>query len=257
MQQKMTSTMLPGFLHGGTGETTCMSIYLVVVVRALAAFILLLAITRALGKKQVAQLTFFEYVFGIGAGTIAGGLAEAIERPPGIATLALLTWGVAALVIQMVTMKSRTASKVVTGEPTVVIKNGQIQDETMTRLRYRFNELLSQLRQKDVFNVADVEFAILEPNGVLSVLKKSQVQNVTPSDLNLQTSYKGIPTEVVVDGNVIESNLQMVNLTKEWLIGELEKQNVRDVRDVAYASLDTSGSLYVDLKDGSHPGIKP
>ena len=108
------------------------------------------------------------------------------------------------------------------------------------------DDLTMQLREKEVFNIADVEFAVAEPNGELSILLKSQHQPLTPSDLNIPTQYQGIPSELVVDGQIIQQNLKQNNLTRDWLIQQLAAKGVNNVKKVTLASLDSQGNLYVD-----------
>ena len=119
-------------------------------------------------------------------------------------------------------------------------------ERNMAANHYQITELLEELRGKGVFNPADVEFAILETSGNLSVLKKAQAQPVTPENLNIPTRYEGVPTEVVQEGQVIIQNLKQLNLDEKWLVNELRKQDITDLKQVVYASLDTEGNLYVD-----------
>ena len=106
--------------------------------------------------------------------------------------------------------------------------------------------LLAQLREKNVFNIADVEFAVAETNGGLSVLMKSQRRPVTPRDLGIPTQYEGLPSEIIVDGLVVYQNLQQNNLDEQWLITELKNRGYNSPREIKYASLDVDGNLYID-----------
>lgn len=219
-----------------------------VLLRTIGAFSVILVMTRLLNKEQVSQLTFYEYVTGITIGSMAATVAidTEVRFLPDILGLLLwvfLTWlmGYAALV-------SRPARKLLEGEPTVLVHNGKILENNMGKLRYNLDDLLIQLRAKNAFNIADVEFAILEPNGELSVLLKSQKRPVTPEDLQLPTQYEGVPTELIEDGEIIYQNLQQVHLNQDWLVGELRKQGIYDLDEVGYASLDAAGKLYIDLK---------
>jgi uncharacterized membrane protein YcaP (DUF421 family) len=189
-----------------------MSTYGIAVIRSILAFAVLFLLTRLHGKEQLSQLSFFEYVYGIGAGTIAGSVAIAPEKVPWIPLIALITWGVVASLLQVLTQRSRAAARVLASEPTIVISNGKIQEDAMNKVQLRYETLMAQLRQKDAFNVADVEFAVVETDGKVSVLKKSQYQALTPADLKLETVYKGLSTELVVEGKVIEANLDRVKL---------------------------------------------
>ncbi|WP_258360808.1 DUF421 domain-containing protein [Moorella sulfitireducens (nom. illeg.)] len=224
--------------------------YLEVFLQTILAFAAIFIYTRILGKQQIGQLTFFEYINGITFGSIAAVLATDIDPNRtgihfvGLTLFAFLTWlaGYVALI-------SRPARKLISGEPTVVVHNGKILEGNMKKMRYNFDELAMQLRQKNVFDIADVEFAILEPDGDLSVLLKSQKRPLTPADLQLPTSYEGIPTELVMDGEILFQNLEQNKLDEKWLIRQLQAQGVRDISQVDYAVLRSDGSLYVNLKE--------
>jgi uncharacterized membrane protein YcaP (DUF421 family) len=230
--------------------------YIEVFLQTILAFAAILIYTRILGKQQIGQLTFFEYINGITFGSIAAVLATDIEPGStavhflGLTLFALLTWlaGYAALV-------SRPARKLISGEPTVVVHNGKVLEENMKKMRYNFDELAMQLRQKNVFDIADVEYAMLEPDGDLSILLKSQKRPLTPSDLQLPTGYEGVPTELVMDGEILFQNLQQNNLDEKWLIQQLQGQGVQDLSQVDYAVLRSDGSLYVNCKEDDiiHP----
>ena len=223
-----------------------MSEALVEMVRGLIGFFTLLIFARVLGKQQISQLTFFDYVLGITVGSIASSLTTDLTSSAWPHWVGLLTWIFAVLILQIVTLKWRYASKYIDGEPTVVIMNGKIMEAAMSKLRYRFDDLSEQLRIKGVFDLTEVEFAILEKSGQISVLKKSQYQPVTPNDMNICTEYKGISTEIIYDGIVIDENLKQLNVTRKWLEKELKKMKIGGPEDVFLATLDTNGKLYVD-----------
>ena len=150
------------------------------------------------------------------------------------------------MIMQILSLKSRYFAKFIEGEPTFVIMNGKILEKFMRGMRYRLEDLLEQLRLKDVFDLSEIEFAVLEKNGSLSVLKKSQNQPVTPKDLNLPTEYKGISSVLIYDGAIMKQNLRRMNLEQSWLENELNKQGIKEVSAVFLASLETSGNLYVN-----------
>lgn len=225
-----------------------MSAYLEILIRSLGAFAAVYFITRMVGKSQVSGLSITDWVNGIVIGSIAASLAIDLRTPAGYHALALFLFMTLTMAAEWIGLKYRPAHKLISDDPTVVVHNGVILEGNMQKMRYTVDDLTSQLRQKNAFNIADVEYAIIEPNGELSVLLKSQVAPVTPQDLNLSAKYKGVPSELVVDGVVIQQNLKQNNLTKDWLYGELQKQGVVSIKDVFYASLDSDGKLYVDLK---------
>jgi uncharacterized membrane protein YcaP (DUF421 family) len=164
----------------------------------------------------------------------------------------LVVFSAAAYLTGMMTVKSRPLRKLIEGEPTVVIHNGRILEHNMAKLHYNVDNLLNQLREKNVFNIEDVEFALLEGNGGLSVLLKSQKRPLTPSDLGIPTSYEGLSSEIIVDGQVIYQNLKQNNLDEQWLIAELRKRGYNSPRDIVLATLSSDGELYIDnKKDGT------
>lgn len=219
---------------------------LVEIVRALIAFFTLLIFTRLLGKQQMSQLTFFDYVLGITVGSIAASLTIELTYDPWPMWIGLVTWIMAVLAFQLITVKWRYASKYIDGEPTVVIMNGMIMEAAMKKLRYRISDLTEQLRDKDVFDISQVEFAVLEVSGKLTVLKKSQYQPVTPKDMNIKTKYSGIGTELIYDGVIVDNNLKQVNRDRKWLYKELKRSGIKDESEVFFATLETTGKLYID-----------
>lgn len=219
---------------------------LVVAIRSVIAFLTLLIYVRVLGKRQVSQLSAFDWVFGITIGNIAGGLASDLSVRAWDYWVALTVMSALAIILQLVTLKSRQLAKYIDGEPIVVMMNGKIMEGALEVERLRFGGFLSQLRTKGIFDLSDVEFAVLEAGGNVAVLKKSQAQPVTPKDLKLSTAYKGMSTELIYDGLILDRNLKQINLDRAWLEGELRKQGIHDPSEVFRAEINTSGELYVD-----------
>jgi uncharacterized membrane protein YcaP (DUF421 family) len=210
------------------------------------AFTGLFIYARLLGKHQMSQLTFYDYVAGITLGEL--GAAIALDRGDNIwlylwilTLFFLFTYG-----IGFITSKSRPLRKIFDGEPMVLIHKGNIMEQNLTKARYNLDDLMMQLRAKDCFNINEVEFAIAETDGTLTVLKKSQYQHVTPDDLDIDTKYEGVPVELIVEGKIIYSNLQKIQLGEKWLLKQLKGLGIKDPKKVYYASLDTDHNLYVD-----------
>lgn len=217
--------------------------------QTILAFVALLLVTRILGKEQISQLTFYDYVSGITIGSMTAVLATDVDAGrTWVHLLALLLFGALVFASSFISERNRIARKLLEGEPVVVIHNGKIMESNMARMRYNLDNLTSQLRQKDVFNMGDVEFAVLEPNGQISVLLKADKKPITPQDLNLPVNYEGIATELIMDGQIIYPNLQQNKLNEKWLMDELRKQGVFSLGEVEFAALDSQGNLYVDKK---------
>lgn len=220
--------------------------YLAGFLKAVIAFIAVLVYSRILNKEQMAQLTFYDYVAGITLGAIAAAVALDHQGYFWNYLWVLTVFAAAAWLTGYLTEKSRPLRKLIEGEPTVVIHNGKILEHNMRKLRYNIDNLLTQLRDKNVFSIGDVEFAILESNGGLSVLLKSQKRPLQPSDLNLPTSYEGISSEIIIDGLVIYQNLKQNKLDEQWLISELKKRGYNSPSQIMFASLASDGNLYID-----------
>ncbi len=225
-----------------------MPIVLVVIIRSVISFFALLFLIRLIGKQQIAQLTFFDYVLGITIGSIASTLSVQVNENMTATLAGMGVWTGLAILLAYLGMHNVWVRKVVEGEPTVVIEKGKILEEQLRRIRIPIDELLSELRVQGVFNISDVEFALFEPGGKLSIQKKSPKQPVTPEDLKLATQYNGLPTNLIMDGALLMDALQSLKLSKAWLKHQLNKQNIKDMSDISLAQLDTMGNLFVDLK---------
>lgn len=219
---------------------------LVVFVRAIIGFFSLLIFTRLLGKKQVSQLTLFDYILGITIGSMAASITTDLSSRAWPHWIGLITWTAAGFAVDLLTTKSKYASKYIEGEPVIIIMNGKILESNMRKLRYNATNLQQQLRCKDVFDLSEVHFAVLEPNGELSVLKKPELQPLTPKHMNISVPDTGIGIELIYDGIVIDMNLEQINHDRKWLDSQLKANGIKDPSEVFLATFEASGSLYID-----------
>ncbi|KOA20394.1 hypothetical protein CLHOM_12130 [Clostridium homopropionicum DSM 5847] len=226
-----------------------MSGYFNIFLRSTISFIVLLFITRLMGRKHRSELTFFDHVVSITIGSIIASVAVDRSIKTIDSIIATTVWGVLPILVGYISMKNLFFRKIVDSEPLIIIQNGTINDKNMAKSRYHIGDLLMQLRQKNVFDITEVEFAILEPNGDLSVLKKPQYNTVTTKDLNIPTNYKGLMTELIINGQIMRYHLKMINVDIEWLLNQLKMRNITNVNDVIFAALQTDGQLYIALKN--------
>lgn len=222
---------------------------------AILVFVLLLVLSRLIGRKLLGQLTFFDFVTGITLGTI-GGAFVTTEIEGYYVLASAMVFALLAFLTGIMTYKNITARKLIEGEPIILIQNGKIYEKNMKKVRYNQDDLLMQLRENNVFNLADVEFAILEPHGRLSVLRKKEKQTPTLKDLNLPSTYEGLSTEIIRNGRIQEKNMKDYNLSYEWLYNELMTKGVKSIKEVFLATLSTDGVLYVDLYEDNPPSIE-
>ncbi|WP_027623816.1 DUF421 domain-containing protein [Clostridium lundense] len=223
-----------------------MSEGLVVAIRSIIAFFSLFIFARILGKQQISQLTFFDYVLGITIGSIAATLTTDLSSRAWPHWIGLFTWAILGYLMEWIAMKWRYVGKYIDGEPTIIIFKGKILENELKKVRYRISDILELLRNKDVFDLNEVEYAIIEPNGQISVLKKAEYQPLTPKDMNIAPSGVGIGTELIYDGMIFDLNLKQLNKDRKWLMKELKKQGIKHPSEVFLATLDGSGNFYVD-----------
>lgn len=234
---------------GGTEQVGGFAHVFTLFSRALIMYFFVLIATRILGKREIGQMSPFDFVVGIMIGELAVLSIENHRSPLWHPMVPLATIVVLHILIAFLCLKSAYARILFSGVPTVVIQDGKIVEKNLRRLRVNINDLLASLREKGAYNIADVECAIMEDTGKLSVMMKSQKRPVTPADLGLSTPYEGLPSQVIIDGFIQLDALRAARLDEAWVKEELKKRNVEDVRDVLLAELDTEGNLHVYMKD--------
>ncbi|MEY8820043.1 DUF421 domain-containing protein [Bacillus subtilis] len=221
-------------------------IELEVVIRTVASFGLLLIAERILGKQTISQMTIFDFIAAITLGAIAAGLAYNTSIKPHNMAISFSIFVLTIFLISFLSIKSRKLRKFFAGDPTVLIQNGKILESNMRKMRYTLDYLNQQLREKEIFNIEEVLFAILETNGQLTVLRKPQFRHVTKQDLMIAVNQEQrLPIELIMDGEIIENNLKQNRLTESWLLEELRKRDIK-VKETVYAVLLGNGDIYVD-----------
>ncbi|MCR6109126.1 DUF421 domain-containing protein [Bacillus sp. A301a_S52] len=218
-----------------------------VLIRGIIGFLLLLLLARIMGKKHITDMTFYEYIVGIAIGSIAAELTFSPHVRMSNFILGMIVWAILPVIASKLELHSLLFRKLSEGMPTTLIENGKILEENLKKENLTVDELMIHLRQKDAFSLADVESAVMEKSGLISILKKKNTQPVTPKDIGLLTQKESFPTIVIIDGNLMEKSLQEHGYTKEWLLAELVKQGANDPHDVFLAQIDSSGNLYVDF----------
>lgn len=221
-------------------------------VRTTVTFSVLLLLARLLGKEQLSQLTFFNYITGITIGSIAGEIAAHDDTHYLNAVTSLIWWSVLTLVVSYISMKSNKAKELLDDKPLIVIKEGRILEEALKKGRLPVTDLSMMLRIQGIFSIKEVHFAVLETNGELSVFKKVAQQNATKQDVKAPTTLpKFMPCTIIADGTIVLKNLHGVGLSEEWLKKELIKHGLNSAEQVFYAEIESDGSLYVDIgEDG-------
>lgn len=226
-----------------------MNEYVEVLLRSVITFIGLLCLALLMGRKQLSQITFFDYIVGITIGSIAGVLV--VDRTINIydGIIAIVVWSIMPIIVGYIAMKSIRFRVLVDGEPKVVIQNGVIINKNMLKEKYNMGDLLMQLRDKDIFDISEVDYAILEPNGKLSVLKKQQYNAVTLKDLSISGDDPGLMTELIIDGKIIQEHLERIGKDTQWLKQQLSSRNVESIETVVFAGYQANSGLFLSLRN--------
>lgn len=226
------------------------------ILESFVSLALLFFLARLIGKKLISQLTFFDYVVGTSIGSIAAAFAveDTIDYARGIT--GLVVFASFPLLMSLLSLKSYRARKLLDGKPIILIDNGKIVRENLKKTKLTVNDLLENCHLNNAFNITEVEFAVFETSGKLSILKKSQNQALTPKDMDLPTSYIGLCLNVIVDGKIIYDNLKLSGKNVDWIINELKKKEISDIKKVILAFFDSNGQ-FIALKDFDQPVRNP
>ncbi|WP_249777662.1 DUF421 domain-containing protein [Paenalkalicoccus suaedae] len=222
---------------------------LVTLVRAIITFFTILLYARLIGKQLIRNFTMFDYINGITIGSIAATLATDISSKAFVHWIALTVFLVLTILLQVIGLKNRYLSKVLDSEPVVLMDKGQILESNLEKVRITKDEFMQQLRSKSIFSPDEVQTAILEPDGSVSVLQKFAFQPAEKGDVKAKPKRVMITTELIMDGNVIKQNLEQRNKTEKWLQKKLREKGITDMKQVAYAAILPNDSLYVDVFD--------
>ncbi|WP_127532715.1 DUF421 domain-containing protein [Paenibacillus kobensis] len=227
----------------------------IILIRSISAFLILLCITRLLGKQTLSNMNFLEFITAVILGAIGANFAfnEKIQVTHLMISLSVFT--LTSLFLSKLLVRYRKMRMWTEGTPSVLMEGGKILEGNMKKNNMTLDTLNQLLRQKDIFDINEVEYAILEINGKLSVMKKEQYRNTTLQDLKLKGSAPPqFPIELIMDGHILYGNLDANQLSHSWLQHELKLRNKR-AEDVFYSVRGSNGQLYFDYRDDSiqHP----
>lgn len=216
--------------------------------RTLVLYIIVMIVMRIMGKRQIGQLQPFELAIAIMISELASLPMQDTGIPLMHGIIPILTLLFAQLTISLISLKSVSARAVICGRPTILIEKGKIIEENLLYELYTLNDLLEQLRIDNTPNIADVEYAILETNGQLSIIPKTNKKPLTPSDMSISANYEGLPIDLIVDGDINDENMNKAKVSKDWLIKELNKLGIKRIEDTLFASIDSSDKLFAQAK---------
>jgi len=221
---------------------------LVTFFRAVVLYIIVLIVVRFMGKREIGQLQPFELVISIMIADLASTPMSDIGIPITNGIIPILGLLVMHLIISAINMKSIKAREILCGKPRILINRGKIDEQALEREKFTINELEERLRGKDVMNLGDVEYAILETSGEISVVLKPGKRETIPEDFGITPEYEGMAYDLVIDGQVMYQNLKILGKNYEWLKKELNNLNMKP-EEALVATIDGSGTIFAQKKE--------
>lgn len=233
-------------------EVTAM---LIIVIRTLLLYTAVIFSLRIMGKRQIGELQPSELVVAIMISDLATVPMASVDIPLLSGVVPVLTLIIAEVITSYLSLKSRRIRKFITGEPSIVVYDGIINESELERLRFNINDLLEELRFAGFYDVADVEVAVIETSGKLSVIPRDQARTVTVEDMRLSgVRHDGLPCTVITDGQLNRNELERSGKNEKWLAAELKKHGAESAADVFIASISAEGSVFVQLRENKGKG---
>ncbi|SFL00968.1 Uncharacterized membrane protein YcaP, DUF421 family [Paenibacillus sp. 1_12] len=218
-----------------------------ILLRAIISFVGLVFWARIIGKKLISHLTFFDFVAGVTFGSIGGNLIFNPSVSLLVGVIGLTMFSILVLLSDYISLKSFIGRKLLDSEPQIIIREGQILMENMKRVRLTIDELLMLLRKKDAFYIDEIDFAFMETDGTLSIMKKTNSMSITRADMNIKGHSRGIPHACIIDGKIIEENLKNIQKDSQWMKIWLKENNVK-LEHVLLAQIDQQDGVFINLK---------
>lgn len=220
---------------------------LITFLRTILLYIIVLIVMRLMGKREIGQLQPFELAISIMIADLASTPMADTGIPITNGIIPILALLVMHLLISMINMKSIKARSILCGKPSILIYRGKINEKVLKQERFTVNELEERLRGNNIINIGDVEYAILETSGQITVIEKPEKRNVTLGDLKINAEYEGIPYDLVVDGKVMYENLKILNKDYNWLKKQVSKFGI-EPKQALIVTIDGKGKIFCQEK---------
>lgn len=217
-------------------------------VRVLIIYILVLIVMRLMGKRELGQMQPFELVIAIMIADLASVPMADTGIPITNGIIPILALLLIQLIISIINLKSINGRKIICGKPSILVYRGRIDEKVMKKEKFTVNELQERLRQSNIFNIGDVEYAILETSGQVTVIQKPEKRNTVPEDFGILPEYEGIPYDLVVDGKIMHENLKTIGRDYNWLKKQLEKFKIKP-EQALIVTFDGKGQIFCQAKE--------
>lgn len=222
---------------------------IMVFVRTVFFIVVLFFLTKLMGKKQISQLNFFDYIVGITIGSIVADISLDLEKNFIEGLICLLLFGLFSFLMSYITMHSIKFRRFINGVPTILIENNKIIEDGLKKSKLDVNELLSEARSQGYFKLEDIEYAIMETNGNISFMPVGDSSPATKKDVNVRVSKESLVANVIIDSKLLEKNLKEMDKNKKWLDGVLKVQGFNNYDDIMLATLDINDKVVVYKKN--------
>jgi uncharacterized membrane protein YcaP (DUF421 family) len=222
---------------------------LTVIIRSIVSLTVLFAVTKILEKKQVSQLSLFDYVIGISIGNFAAEITINMETQFINGIVAMIAFGLIAYTVSIITMKSITLRRFFMGTPTILIQNGKILEKNMKKVKFDINDLLEECRSKNYFDISEIEYALMESKGTLRILPKKDYKNITIKDMNIKSKQQGLVANIIIDKKIMINNLKNMNKDEIWLKRQLKEKGYKNIDNILLATLDIDEKLTIYEKN--------
>lgn len=211
-----------------------------IIPRSIVSLISLFVATKILGKKQVSELSLFDYCIGISIGNFTAEMILVLENQLVNGVVAILTFGILGYLISYLTTKSIVLRRYIFGVPTIIMEKGKLSYKALKKLNIDINDFLEQARNAGYFNIEELSYAIMEANGKISFLEKDEYRKPTKKDLKLKKSKSGLTSNIIIDGKLMEENIKATEQEPAWFIKELEKMGYTDYENILLATYENN-----------------
>lgn len=220
-----------------------------VFLRAFVSLLFLFILAKLMGKKQISQMNFFDYCIGISIGSIAAEMAANSDTEFTRPLISMTIYALIAFIMSWLTNKSLIAKHIMNGTPLILIEHGKMLKRNFNKVRIDINEFLCECRVQGYFDISEIEYAIMETDGRVSILPKSDKRFIQPNDLNIEPTPATINANIILDGKIMEQNLKNIGRDRQWLDKQLKQNNIGSHKEVLLALCDEKGNFSYFLND--------
>ena len=227
-----------------------------VTIRSIISLTVLFIVTKMLGKKQVSQLSLFDYVIGISIGNFAAEMTMNMETQLINGITSMIVFGIIAYTVSILTMKSIILRRFFMGPPTILIQDGKILEQNLKHVKFDINDLLEECRSNGYFDIQEINYALMESKGTVSIMPKEEYKIPTKKDMNIKTQKKGLVANIIIDKKIMKQNLKNMNKDEAWLKQKLKEKGYKTTENILLATLDINEKITIYEKNKNKKPLK-